>query len=80
MALGSAGLQWYFNIAKKYLALESLGLAVSDELQTLIGVPPPHQPHHPLEVQCLQMIGLMEAPLKERPDVAILACLTKITQ
>jgi hypothetical protein len=53
---------------------------ISDELQTLIGVPLPHQPHHPLEAQCLRMIGVVEAPLKARPDVAILARRTKITQ
>jgi hypothetical protein len=52
---------------------------ISDELRTLIVVSPPHQPHHPLEAQCLQMIGLVEAPFKARPDVAILARLTKIT-
>jgi hypothetical protein len=53
---------------------------ISDKLQTLIGVPPPHQPLHPLEAQCLRMIGLAEAPLKARSDVPILARLTKITQ
>jgi hypothetical protein len=37
---------------------------ISDVLQTLIEVPPPHQPLHHLEAQCLQMIGLAEALLK----------------
>jgi hypothetical protein len=53
---------------------------ISDELQTLIRVLAPHQPLHPHEAQCLWMIGLAEVPLKARPEVAILACLTKITQ
>jgi hypothetical protein len=78
MASGSAGLQWYFSIAKKF-GTGVFSSGISDELQTLIGVPPPHQPLHPLEAQCLRMIGLVEVPLKARPDVPILACLTKIT-
>jgi hypothetical protein len=68
-------LQRYFSIAKKYFSS-----GISDELQTLVEVLPPHQPHHPLEAQCLWMIGLAEAPLKARPDEAILARLTKMTQ
>jgi hypothetical protein len=62
------------------LRTEVFSSDISDELQTLIGVPPPHQPLHPLKAQCLWMIGLAEAPLKARPDLVILARLIKITQ
>jgi hypothetical protein len=44
-----------------------LSNGISDDLQTLIGVPPPHQPLHPLEARCLRiivldLIGVADAP------------------
>jgi hypothetical protein len=77
MASGFARLQWYFSIVKKYLALESSAATSLMSFRPVIGVPPPHLPLHPLEAQCLRMIGLAVAPLKARPDVAIPACLTR---
>jgi hypothetical protein len=37
---------------------------ISKELQTLIGIPPPHQPLHPLEAYDLWIIGFAETSLK----------------
>jgi hypothetical protein len=64
---------------KEVLGTRVFSSGISDDLLTLIGVPPHHQPLHPLEAEFLQMIGLTEVPLKARPDVEILARITKIT-
>jgi hypothetical protein len=80
MASGSAEFATVLQHREEVLGTGVFSSDIYDELQTLIGVPPPHQPLHPFEAQCLQMIGLIEAPLKARPDVAILAHRTKITQ
>jgi hypothetical protein len=73
---GSAELQRYFSIAKKYLAPESSAAASLMSFRPLsrfrrlinISIPSKH------------MIRLAKAPLKARPDVAIPARITKITQ
>jgi hypothetical protein len=77
MALGSAGLQRYFSIAKKYLALESSAAASPMSYRPLsrfrrlinLSMPSKHSAS-----RCA------EAPLKARPDVAIPARITKIMQ
>jgi hypothetical protein len=66
------------SIAKKYLAPESSAAASLMSFRPLLGF------HLLINLiipsKRLRMIGLAEAPLKARPDVAILARIMKITQ
>jgi hypothetical protein len=77
MASGSTGLQLYFSIAKKYLALESSAAASPMSYRPLsrfrrlinLSIPSKHSAS-----RCA------EAPLKSRPGVEILARIMKIMQ